>query len=344
MDAARKRAASAAVQLSIGLVTSPRGDAVHDVLRTLRRRFPLARVLVAGVPVEGARRAARASWRACAACARAGCRGGAGRARRRVVRGPHALQRRGAGARHRSMPRPRGHRHRARARHVHRRHGGRPCAPPRPRLRRRWPSRPSRESLAQPALRAHARALHACAHRRRQWSGRPPSVRTLRRPPRVSATPNAAARRPDAQGARSRRRTACSAPCPSRTSPATAATSRPPARAGLMRASCPRAAARERARAFARRRPSACCALPLPASPRARPDAGSAPCAAAARVAAGPALCAPLRAGRRRVAAAHVCTTCRPCPSSGAATPSRAPRRAPWRSASRTRRLDRRSR
>ena len=37
----------------IGLVTSPRGAAVHDVLRTLRRRFPIAHVLVAGVPVEG---------------------------------------------------------------------------------------------------------------------------------------------------------------------------------------------------------------------------------------------------------------------------------------------------
>lgn len=37
----------------IGLVTSPRGAAVHDVLRTLRRRYPLARVLLAGVPVEG---------------------------------------------------------------------------------------------------------------------------------------------------------------------------------------------------------------------------------------------------------------------------------------------------
>lgn len=39
----------------IGVVTSPRGAAVHDVLRTLRRRFPLAEVLLAGVPVEGAR-------------------------------------------------------------------------------------------------------------------------------------------------------------------------------------------------------------------------------------------------------------------------------------------------
>lgn len=39
---------------TIGLVTSPRGAAIHDVLRTLRRRYPMAKVLVAGVPVEGA--------------------------------------------------------------------------------------------------------------------------------------------------------------------------------------------------------------------------------------------------------------------------------------------------
>lgn len=38
----------------IGLVTSPRSAAVHDVLRTLRRRYPIATVLLAGVPVEGA--------------------------------------------------------------------------------------------------------------------------------------------------------------------------------------------------------------------------------------------------------------------------------------------------
>ena len=42
-----------AYPLTIGVVTSPRGDAVHDVLRTLRRRFPVARVLFAGVAVEG---------------------------------------------------------------------------------------------------------------------------------------------------------------------------------------------------------------------------------------------------------------------------------------------------
>ena len=38
----------------IGVVTSPRGKAIQDVLRTLRRRYPLATVVVAGIPVEGA--------------------------------------------------------------------------------------------------------------------------------------------------------------------------------------------------------------------------------------------------------------------------------------------------
>ncbi len=38
----------------IGVVTSPRGKAVHDVIRTLQRRYPLAELLVAGVQVEGA--------------------------------------------------------------------------------------------------------------------------------------------------------------------------------------------------------------------------------------------------------------------------------------------------
>jgi exodeoxyribonuclease VII large subunit len=37
----------------IALVTSPRGKAVHDVIRTLRRRYPVADLLVAGVAVEG---------------------------------------------------------------------------------------------------------------------------------------------------------------------------------------------------------------------------------------------------------------------------------------------------
>jgi exodeoxyribonuclease VII large subunit len=52
MDPARKRPLPP-YPLAIALVTSPRGKAVHDVLRTLRRRYPVAEVLVAGVPVEG---------------------------------------------------------------------------------------------------------------------------------------------------------------------------------------------------------------------------------------------------------------------------------------------------
>lgn len=52
MDPERKRPL-VPLPTKIGLVTSPRGAAVHDVLRTLRRRYPLAIVLLAGVPVEG---------------------------------------------------------------------------------------------------------------------------------------------------------------------------------------------------------------------------------------------------------------------------------------------------
>lgn len=53
MDPSRKRSITPLPE-RIGLVTSPRGAAVHDVLRTLRRRYPLAKVYLAGVPVEGA--------------------------------------------------------------------------------------------------------------------------------------------------------------------------------------------------------------------------------------------------------------------------------------------------
>ena len=53
MDPARKKPLPRLPQ-RVGIVTSPRGAVVHDMLRTLRRRFPLACALVAGVPVEGA--------------------------------------------------------------------------------------------------------------------------------------------------------------------------------------------------------------------------------------------------------------------------------------------------
>jgi exodeoxyribonuclease VII large subunit len=57
MDASRKRSLPA-LPLRIGLVTSPRGKAVHDVIRTLARRYPLGELVVAGVTVEGAGAAA----------------------------------------------------------------------------------------------------------------------------------------------------------------------------------------------------------------------------------------------------------------------------------------------
>lgn len=52
LEVARKQALPPYPQ-RIGLVTSPSGAAVHDVLRTLRRRYPLAEVVFAGVGVEG---------------------------------------------------------------------------------------------------------------------------------------------------------------------------------------------------------------------------------------------------------------------------------------------------
>lgn len=39
--------------MTIGVVTSPRGAVIHDVRRTLNERFPLAKILFAGVQVEG---------------------------------------------------------------------------------------------------------------------------------------------------------------------------------------------------------------------------------------------------------------------------------------------------
>ena len=82
----------------IALVTSPRGKAVHDVIRTLSRRYPIAELLIAGV---------RGRRRECTGGDRRRSREGLGVRRRRdpagagrrFVRGPHALQLRGGGAR-----------------------------------------------------------------------------------------------------------------------------------------------------------------------------------------------------------------------------------------------------
>jgi len=53
MESAKKRSLPK-YPTKIALVTSTQGKAIHDVLRTLRRRYPIAELLVAGVSVEGA--------------------------------------------------------------------------------------------------------------------------------------------------------------------------------------------------------------------------------------------------------------------------------------------------
>lgn len=68
MDASRKRRVPPLPQ-RIAVVTSPRGKAVHDVIRTLRRRYPLGELLICGVPVEGADAPARIIQGLEAACA-----------------------------------------------------------------------------------------------------------------------------------------------------------------------------------------------------------------------------------------------------------------------------------
>ncbi len=52
MDQSRKRKLPVLPE-RVALVTSPRGKAVHDVLRTIRRHYPLCEVMLFGVAVEG---------------------------------------------------------------------------------------------------------------------------------------------------------------------------------------------------------------------------------------------------------------------------------------------------
>ena len=68
MDASRKRRVPPLPQ-RIAVVTSPRGKAVQDVIRTLRRRYPLGELFICGVPVEGADAPARIIQGLEAACA-----------------------------------------------------------------------------------------------------------------------------------------------------------------------------------------------------------------------------------------------------------------------------------
>jgi exodeoxyribonuclease VII large subunit len=71
-DAARKRALPS-LPRRIGVITSPTGAAVRDILHVLARRFPAAAVLIYPVPVQGAQAAAEIVAALVLACRRAEC-------------------------------------------------------------------------------------------------------------------------------------------------------------------------------------------------------------------------------------------------------------------------------
>jgi exodeoxyribonuclease VII large subunit len=71
-DAARKRALPS-LPRRIGVITSPTGAAVRDILHVLARRFPAAAVLIYPVPVQGAQAAAEIVTALELACRRAEC-------------------------------------------------------------------------------------------------------------------------------------------------------------------------------------------------------------------------------------------------------------------------------
>jgi exodeoxyribonuclease VII large subunit len=71
-DAARKRALPS-LPRRIGVITSPTGAAVRDILHVLARRFPAAAVLIYPVPVQGAQAAAEIVAALELACRRAEC-------------------------------------------------------------------------------------------------------------------------------------------------------------------------------------------------------------------------------------------------------------------------------
>src|SRR5690606_13200539 len=71
-DAARKRSIPPSPR-TIGIVTSPTGAAIRDILSTLRRRYPLARAIVYPSQVHGADAPAQLVRALGAAARRAGC-------------------------------------------------------------------------------------------------------------------------------------------------------------------------------------------------------------------------------------------------------------------------------
>ena len=97
--AAERKRPLPAVPRRIGVVTSPTGAAIHDILRVLRARFPAAGVLLYPTAVQGAAAVPEIVRAIEAASRRAGMRRADRRARRRLARGSLVLQRRARGAR-----------------------------------------------------------------------------------------------------------------------------------------------------------------------------------------------------------------------------------------------------
>jgi len=96
-DAAHKKPLPVYPQ-RIAIVTSPAGAAVHDMIRILRRRYPLAKVLLLPVRVQGGAGGDRGSHTVCQPARAGGC--AHHRAGRRLAGGSVGVQRRAGGAGH----------------------------------------------------------------------------------------------------------------------------------------------------------------------------------------------------------------------------------------------------
>ena len=146
----------------VGIITSPTGAAVRDVLSVLGRRFPAVPVMLYPVAVQGAGAAEEIARMIDRACERTECDVLILRSRRRVARRPLRRSTRMVVARamHRA-PIPYRHRDRARGRLHHRRSRRGPAGADPPR-RRRNPSYPTRAS----GRRATARSKPASLPRR----------------------------------------------------------------------------------------------------------------------------------------------------------------------------------
>ena len=206
-DAGAQARAAAASRARSACVTSLAAAALRDVLTTLARRNPAIPVIVYPVPVQGEGAAERIARDARARQRARRVRRAAAGARRRLDRGPVAVQRGGGGARHPRLRHPGGGRRRPRDRLHHRRLRRRPARADADRGRR----------AGQPvARRAARRASPSCARCLRARDAPPARVRRagarrLRAAPGASG--RAAALVPAAGDASSPR----ASPSPSRT-------------------------------------------------------------------------------------------------------------------------------